>query len=106
MSKSIDINELEKGMVLAVPVKNKFGQFIMGADTVLEEKHKKMLKMWGIKTLSVRLENSESGSRERDESSVQDAKEILSKRLKWSPQNKLEKELYEIALRETLEKIF
>lgn len=106
MSKIIDLNELEKGMILAVPVKNKFGQVIMGADTILEEKHKKMLKMWGIKTLSVKLADSNSGNKELDEASIQDAKDILSRRLTWSPQNKLEEELCEIAFRETLEKIF
>ena len=106
MSHSIGIDEVLNGMVLAAPVKNKYGQVILSAGTVLEDKHGKIFRMWGIKELFIKAENDSGIKDEQAARRLSDAKEILSKRLKWNPKNKTEEELYELALQITLEKIY
>ena len=41
--KLISVSEIEPGMVLAEPVKNRNGQILLNTGTFLEEKHKKLL---------------------------------------------------------------
>ncbi len=106
MSHSIGIDELLNGMVLAAPVKNKYGQIILNAGTVLEEKHGKMFRMWGIKEIYIKKEDDPGVEDKQAARKLSDAKEILSKRLTWKPKNKTEEELYELALQITLEKIY
>ena len=106
MSTSIKIENLLTGMKLAVPVKNKYGQIMLAADTVIEEKHKKILKMWGITDLYIKHEQEAGGENVDDERKIADAKEALAQRLAWAPKNEIEEELYALALQITLEKIY
>ncbi len=106
MSKLIKIEEMMPGMTLAVPVKNKYGQIMLAVDTVVEEKHRKILKMWGITGIYIKEENNQETENGNDERKLSDAKEALSKRITWIPQNPIEEEFYSMALQITMEKIY
>ena len=104
MAKFIEVSELKEGMELEFPVKNKFGQTLLAANIRLEEKHKLILKTWGIDFLYVKDEGNNSNEFNYDAETKSAAEESLNKRIKWIPQNLNELDLYEMALQAVLEK--
>jgi hypothetical protein len=94
--KLISVSEIEPGMVLTEPVKNRNGQILLNTGIFLEEKHKILLKTWGIGKLSVKSDGDENSS-----SAVGFPEEkmlALKNRLNWQPRNYQENELIELAL--------
>ncbi len=106
MSKSINIADFQDGLELSDPIKNKFGQVLLSAGTIIEEKHVKLLKTWGIQTISVKGDAEIETEVLYDKNSVNEADLKLKERLSWSPKNDNEKDLYETALQLVLEKYF
>ena len=106
MSRLIGIDEISGGMELAVPVKNKFGQILLSVDTKLEDKHKKLLKMWGVQSLYVKSDGNSEEEIQYDEKTTLEAEALLQKRFLWKPRNAIEEELYQMALGVTLEQNF
>ena len=106
MPKLIVLEEIKEGMELALPLKNKFGQILLSADVRLENKHKKILKMWGVTAVYIKEDNIEYKDVEYDEKVKGEAVKLLSLRLKWTPKNSNEEDMYEMALRNILEKHF
>ena len=103
MPKIVFINEIKDGMELAIPVKNKFGQIMLAENTKLEERHKNILLLWGIQSVSVK-DNEEESEVQFDDATVSKAKDQLKKRLKWNFRNVNEEEIYNLALGELLKK--
>jgi hypothetical protein len=102
MPKLIIIEEIEEDMVLASPVRNKMGQILLGADMLLQEKHKKILKTWGIEYISIKNDGNNEWDTEYSFDQVDDAKILLFERLSWTPGNSYDKEIYDIALNKIL----
>ena len=100
----ITIDNLKAGMILAVPIKNKFGQLLLPAETNLEDKHKKILTTWGITSIYISTDGPEDSIPQFDITAFPDAKEKLEQRMKWNPRNAVEEDLLEIALKKLIEK--
>ena len=104
MTKLISITEVEPGMICAAPVKSRHGQILIKPETVLSEKHKKFLLLWGIESITV-IGSAEVKSGEANSSGSKTEDELaLESRLGWVPSNPHEKDLFEMALQSALEK--
>lgn len=97
MSQYVIIDNIEDGMILAEPVLNKFGQTLMPASAVLYEKHKRLLKTWNVKTISIKSSKTEEES-ELSPEVLALGKERLDRRMTWTPRNNIEKEIYQASL--------
>jgi hypothetical protein len=100
MSQIISVEKIEEGMILAEPIMNNYGQTLINSGVKLEEKHKKVLKMWNIKVVMVNSEEQEENE-EMSEELRQMAIEKLNKRMNWQPRNPIELDLYAIGLLNT-----
>jgi hypothetical protein len=50
----INLEDVQVGMVLASDVKDRNGRILLGAGTMLTEKHLKIFKMWGVADADIR----------------------------------------------------
>lgn len=103
MNKTILLDDFEEGMELAVPLKNKFGQILLRANVKLEKKHKNLFRTWGIETLVI--VSDEDGDDAIDEALIAEAKQILSKKIAWTPKNNYEENLVQMCLDHITEKL-
>lgn len=99
MPKTIKTDDLKPGMLLLEAVTNARGQTLLNIGTEILEKHIKFLKMWGIDSVKVGLEEDEqSDDEEIDIDSIPDelidkAKSKLFGKMRWTPANAYEKDL-------------
>jgi hypothetical protein len=103
MARQISLDELEPGMVLASAVKSKHNQTLLHPNTVLAEKHKQFLRLWGVTSVYILSEGNSAG----DDSAAEAENEIraeLIKRLNWQPENPFEKDLFDMAMQHETEK--
>ncbi|MBX3009636.1 MAG: hypothetical protein KF816_16555 [Melioribacteraceae bacterium] len=105
MVKSIAIEKITSGTKLASDVRNKYGQILLGAGMELDEKHKKIFKMWGIVTVEIEDKKTATTNIEGDEALLEEAKNKLQSRLNWQPSNSIEIDIYEMALQKILSKM-
>ena len=98
----ITIEDIKEDMELALPVRNKLGQVLLGSEMLLKEKHKFILKSWGIEYISVKEDENSKRSFAYSLKQIQEAKSIVDQRIPWDPRNSYERELYEIALNKVL----
>lgn len=103
MRQLISTKQIENGMVLATSIKNGFGQIILPEGTELEGSHIKMLKTWGISSIEILEDCDENNNFNFDPHIYEIAKEKLDKKLKWIPENEIEKGMYEMALIKLME---
>jgi len=103
MAQLVTLEELKDGQELAAPIKNKFGQILLSTNTILLEKHKKLLQMWGVLSVYVKEDNYSDDTIKYDGTKLEEAKETLKKCLIWTPRNQVEKEIVELALYSVLE---
>ena len=103
MAQLVNIDELKDGQELAAPIKNKFGQILLSTNTILLEKHKKLLQMWGVLSVYIKEDNYSDDTIKYDGTKLEEAKETLKKCLIWAPRNQVEKEIVELALYSVLE---
>lgn len=94
MGKTIHIDSLQIGMVLAEPVKNKFNQVLCSGNLTIEDKHIKLFKTWGIQSISVtETETANSNS----EAVLNEDFSGLKKFFSWEPRNEAEIDLFKMA---------
>lgn len=93
----ITVEQIKDGMITAEPVINNFGFTLIPAGTALMEKHKKVLKTWNVFTVSIKTDDVDENEEISEELKAL-AIERLSKRMKWSPRNNLEINLYHTAI--------
>ena len=105
MSIQITIDRIKNGMILSERIVNKFGQMLLPAETKLEEKHKKLLKTWGVQSIHIKDDVIDSPEWELEKKRSLKAKEILAKRMNWEPRNIIEESIQETALVKIMEKI-
>ncbi len=60
----INVDFLKSGMVLAGDLKDAMGRFLLGKGSVIEEKHIRIMKMWGITAAEIEGEDQEHAARE------------------------------------------
>ncbi|MGK9368666.1 hypothetical protein ACSSWA_07180 [Melioribacter sp. Ez-97] len=103
MSEIISIDEIKNGMVLAEDIKNRYGQLLIAAETVLNEKHVRLLKTWGVSVISIVGEGEEKVVITEEEKE-QKKKELL-KEIGWKPDNPFEEDLINMAAEHKLEQL-
>jgi len=103
MPKLITLNELKEGMELAVPVRNKFSQVLLAENVKLEERHKKILNLWGINSIYIKDTEEEAEIKFSDEE-IAAARELLKNRIRWNCRNYCEEDIFNVALEVLLKK--
>lgn len=99
MASVIHFDQIEPGMVLGAPILNRYGQTLIAAGVVLDEKHLLMFKTWGIKHITI---DGESAKKEEPQEISEDlinlAKNHVKKRLLWDDFNPIEEDLFNAAV--------
>lgn len=92
----INVPEIEDGMELTEPIKNTHGQILLNSGLKLQEKHKLILKTWGIKKVTIKSENIESETLNipTPDQNLDVIKDIIN----WQPRNYQESELIQLVL--------
>jgi len=103
MPKLITVQELKEGMELAVPVRNKFSQVLLAENIKLEERHKNILNLWGVKSIYVKDTEEEAEIKFSDEE-IADARDLLKRRIRWDSRNPCEEDIFNVALEVLLKK--
>ncbi len=104
MLKLISLDEIEPGMILGSPIKNKYGQVLLAAKIALVYNHKNLLKTWGITTLYIVDPDQNTDEKSLANNRSIDAEKILRERLNWAPENVYEQDLYDMAIQSIIEK--
>lgn len=60
----LNVDFLKSGMVLACDLQDSMGRFLLGKGSVIEEKHIRIMKMWGITAADIEGEDREHAARE------------------------------------------
>lgn len=97
MAKLVPVENIEDGMILAEPIVNKQGQTLMPSGVLLKDNHIKILKIWNIRTISVKSKENEEGLQLSPEI-VRLATIKLSQKMTWKPRNNYEKDLYKMGV--------
>ncbi len=104
MQKVILVDDMQEGMILAQPLKNRFGQVLLGADVKLENKHKMLFKTWGVESISIKTAGGTGEGNISDELR-KEAEEILRKRVNWIPKSPNEEDLINVGLEQIIDKL-
>ncbi|MGK9475327.1 hypothetical protein [Melioribacter sp. OK-6-Me] len=102
MREIVSIEGIEDGMVLAEDVKNKYGHLLIPAETVLSQKHKLLLKTWGITVVSIKSEDEQITFTEEEKKTE---REELLKQINWTIENEYEEDLINMVVEHKLEQI-
>ena len=105
MPKVQKVSDLKVGEELSEPVKNKFGQILISANVVLEEKHLKLLNTWGIASVNVKEDSAVNMEIVIDEKFKQEVIKEVDKRFSWRPESQNEKNLYTMTVDAALNKL-
>ncbi|HEX2869139.1 MAG TPA: hypothetical protein VHO03_19005 [Ignavibacteriales bacterium] len=98
MSKLVETDQIQPGMILESPVVNKFGQMLLSKGAVIESRHIGMLKTWGIPSVMVYNDQEENEKKAYDPELMRKAEEELIKRMSWQPRNPIEENLLKAAV--------
>lgn len=96
MHEQIHINSFTPGMELALPIKNKFGQVMLPAGTILEEKHRKFFNLWGITEFTIM--KSADDFQEEESKDFSEYLSFYGNRLRWKPSNDFETDLLDMGI--------
>lgn len=97
MGKIISTDNIADGMVLAEAVTNSNGQVMIPAGAKLKAKHKSLLKRQRILTVDVKCPKDDEVIVITEEMKTK-AFVQLTKRLKWTPENDYERDIFHIAM--------
>jgi len=99
----VNTKQLVVGMVTASDVLDRSGRLLFTANTVLEEKHFRILQTWGIHSLNIKGEVDEKEELESDESDFEIfetcRKEVTNRFILSNSSNPISRELYRICVR-------
>lgn len=97
MFKIVIIDEIEEGMVTAEPILNKIGQMLIAKDTILHSNQLKMLKLWGIKQVSIKVgQVGQTDTNNFDKTELMKMKVEIVDKLGWEINNPFLDELIEL----------
>ncbi len=97
MASLVSIDDIIEGMVLAEPVINNFGQTLLPQGIKLNPKHKIILKTWNVSNIYIQSDE-ESSTFELSDELKEKANALLRERMIWEPEQKIEKDLFNIAI--------
>lgn len=97
----VSVNDITPGMVLAEDLSSETGRFLLGRGTVIEEKHQRIFKIWGV--AAVDIDSDEHGSefqaRTASAESLEQARVWLRRRFRLNdPGYPLLRELYKLCV--------
>jgi hypothetical protein len=95
VAKSVNLNELEPGSILAEPVLNSFGQTLIAGGAEINQKHISILKTWNIQSVKIKTDSNEEIEKYSD-MQLQLALEKLMQHIKWQPRNRNEEDLLKL----------
>lgn len=98
MSKLVETDKIQPGMILEAPVTNKFGQMLLSKGAVIEGRHIGMLKTWGIPSVTIYNDQEENEKKAYDPELMKKAKDDLMKRMGWTPRNPVEEDMVKAAV--------
>ena len=109
MGNTINLEDLQafgSGTVLAEPIFNQFGQMLLPSGTELLPRHVTVLKTWGCKAVTIRDRDSQLVEKEEEANPEMRDRAVarVNWRLNWEPENALEKEIQQLAIRQVLRK--
>ncbi|HRP01454.1 MAG TPA: hypothetical protein PLE30_02290 [Candidatus Kapabacteria bacterium] len=97
MFKIVIIDEIEEGMVTAEPILNKIGQMLIAKDTILHSNQLKMLKLWGIKQVFIKVgQVGQTDTNNFDKTELMKMKVEIVDKLGWEINNPFLDELIEL----------
>jgi len=99
-----ELKAVEPGLILAEPVLNQFGQTLLPRGVELQLRHLKVLKTWGCKTVKVKEEGFPEKEAEVSPEVLERALARVNWRLKWEPTTRLEKEIFQLAVKRVIQK--
>jgi hypothetical protein len=109
MTKTINIDELEVGQIVAEPVRNKFRQVILSQGSHITKSHKQILKTWNIDKIRVIILNGNEENIDQVNTITNaismKAYENVDKRCNWTPENEWEQNLYDLAIKHEINKL-
>ena len=97
-----EIDAVEPGLILAEPVLNQFGQTLLPRGVELQERHLKILKTWGCKTVRVKEDGFSEKEAEVSPEEMERALTRVNWRIKWEPTTSLEKEIFRLAVKRVI----
>jgi hypothetical protein len=97
MSKSLKLEDVIPGMVLAEPVLNSYNQTLLSAGMTLTEEKIKILRTWNIRTLYIKSDENDKKF-EISSEILAICTDKLEKRMIWQPRNEIERDLFNSAL--------
>ncbi len=103
MSKIIKIDEIQEGMVLFGNIYNKYGQQIAPDGLELVDRHIKLFRIWNVDEIRIKEETDDEILEDDGIRALAD--KILKSRMKWTPSNAIEKNLFHTALKQLMMKI-
>jgi len=96
---TVNIENLKLGMILAKPLKNRFGQVMLGENVKIEEKHLNMFKMWGLDCFVVFDDSDLQPTKaEKDEIRELAKNQVLNHIFNWGILSELEDEYIEFII--------
>lgn len=96
MNRTIPVEMIEDGMILANPVLNQFSQVLIPAGTSLTNFHKNILQRWDIGFVQVTSEEDLLPNEIPQEILMQSQNKLQGKLL-WTPELEIENDLFEAA---------
>ena len=97
MNKLKDISELEEGDLLAEPLVSSNGTFLLPSGTPINNKQIKMMKMWNVKQVLIRMDLDNFDSWLNDDILLH-AYRIFSVKCPWKPNNMYDEDLFQMGV--------
>lgn len=104
MPRSVKIDELSEGQILAVTLTNKYDQVLIKKGTMLNsDTHIRVLKMWGISEVSIFDDISDANSIESNSDEKLKIETQILDELNWIIKNENDKFIIDLAILSQLE---
>lgn len=96
----IPLNKLQPGWKLAAPVLDSYGNPLIGADTLLTEKHLRLMKTWGVESVEIAVAEPTDGGAEPDAEQWEACRsELLPIFIKANLEHPVMKEIFRLSVR-------
>lgn len=93
MIRTIYIDDIESGQVVAEPVRNRFSQVILTKGSELNNSHKKVLKTWNIEKIKILTADAHEKDDKVSPEILEEAVNIIKSRYSWEPVNDWENDM-------------
>ena len=98
MFKKVNLENIVEGMILSSPQINKYGQILLAKGTKLENNHIKILKTWGIDSVTIVDEGDEGAVSDHTQRVKVEIEKSLKVRMLFEPSNIYEVDMFRAAV--------